>query len=1136
MIKRPIDRYGAVILICILGAIPPLVWFRHGLIIAGGDNFFYLNPGANFFKYSHAWLSNIAAGVPNQSVPQIFPLMFFWTVLENLGISLVNIERLWAMLLFTLPGLSMYYLISNIDTGTKNRKLAGFIAAILYMFNMFVTIDVLQPNLRPVQAALPVALCFWIKGLNARSFSLKFPVLIGVTSLFYASSNINLPTISVIPIILGLYLLFFLVTNPTKRRHASRFTCSTVIIYLMVNSWWLLATVPAMQQASVGIKEAVKSSDFIISTHLNEAFRFMGFWAYRTTYEGVPIIPYSAAYYEPLLLISTYSLVMLVFSFLLFDIESEHVHFFSLLALTGLFLVKGANAPLGPIFAFFYENVPGFWIYREPFAKFTTINTLAFSVLLGVSVERIYDKAGKWQVERKGKLATLAPGIIPVLVVMLVLACSFPLLSGEVIWNNNAGSMRSLYVKVPEYWHELGDWLKRDGNARVLLIPRAAYGHAHRWESGIGTAGSIAQVLLPNPVIDSSYTPLPHSNALINELYNDIGPEKNLDISPLLSLLDVKYVLQQNDLAWEHGLLFKSDSPADIKRFLLTQPNLLLKKSFGELDLYAVNDSLVQPHIYIPNEITYSTRRPKNITDLTSFPDNRVGGGLFFSNDLSNDQRTRILKNTTKTYIYPTNIDVNETRGAHTLFLNVPRASLYEVHMRFDEAASINFNETSIILNNETRQRWAVTPSFKSVEKRYEPQSVEFVELQWCEKCDTNLTAVLRLKLPSNVLPYDEGKDAVYFDGKRKSTFTWNQTAHFVEVNAPIVSGNEVGISDDWVFVDDIEKADIFTSRLFTMLPNGLDTRMLKKNYLVVVRGKKPLNETFESPLVEVDSVVIGQINRRRVTVTVPSGSKPKGKYKVFYIDEKEIAALSSNITMKYRVTNRWVMLGALDLDIGLHNLTFYLDGSRGPEWFEEESFVLREKRSTVKWAIPDISFRMNNHAEYEVYVANATNPYYLVFSESYLPDWNLFIRNDRAPVEEHFLVNGYANAWYINETGDYVIRIEYGPNGLLRLGMAISIVTLLSCCKYLLRCRKTGEGECIRTDTLSPQTSEGGMASKVFPGLALFLIAGVAVMMILNWEGVARTMAVLAYLSLTIGVLIKFAKYLRIKGDAHEH
>ena len=132
--------------------------------------------------------------------------------------------------------------------------------------------------------------------------------------------------------------------------------------------------------------------------------------------------------------------------------------------------------------------------------------------------------------------------------------------------------------------------------------------------------------------------------------------------------------------------------------------------------------------------------------------------------------------------------------------------------------------------------------------------------------------------------------------------------------------------------------------------------------------------------------------------------------------------------------------------------------------------------------------------------------------------------------------MNGYANAWYINETGDYVIRIEYGPNGLLRLGMAISIVTLLSCCKYLLRCRKTGEGECIRTDTLSPQTSEGGMASKVFPGLALFLIAGVAVMMILNWEGVARTMAVLAYLSLTIGVLIKFAKYLRIKGDAHEH
>src|SRR5574337_2741 len=108
MLKISIYRYWAIIFICVLGAIPPLIWFREGLIIAGGDNFFYLDPGANFYKYAYAWLSNFGAGLPNLNVPQIFPFMFFWVLMKNFELSLVNIEKLWATLLFILPGLSMY--------------------------------------------------------------------------------------------------------------------------------------------------------------------------------------------------------------------------------------------------------------------------------------------------------------------------------------------------------------------------------------------------------------------------------------------------------------------------------------------------------------------------------------------------------------------------------------------------------------------------------------------------------------------------------------------------------------------------------------------------------------------------------------------------------------------------------------------------------------------------------------------------------------------------------------------------------------------------------------------------------------------------------------------------------------------
>ncbi len=56
---------------------------------------------------------------------------------------------------------------------------------------------------------------------------------------------------------------------------------------------------------------------------------------------------------------------------------------------------------------------------------------------------------------------------------------------------------------------------------------------------------------------------------------------------------------------------------------------------------------------------------------------------------------------------------------------------------------------------------------------------------------------------------------------------------------------------------------------------------------------------------------------------------------------------------------------------------------------------------------------------------------------------------------ENHFLVNGYANAWYIDPkkvgTGNFSITLYFWPQSLFYLGLGISLITLICCLSYLL-------------------------------------------------------------------------------------
>lgn len=149
---------------------------------------------------------------------------------------------------------------------------------------------------------------------------------------------------------------------------------------------------------------------------------------------------------------------------------------------------------------------------------------------------------------------------------------------------------------------------------------------------------------------------------------------------------------------------------------------------------------------------------------------------------------------------------------------------------------------------------------------------------------------------------------------------------------------------------------------------------------------------------------------------------------------------------------------------------------------------------SPRKKQLPKIKFKKINSTKYKIYVYGAKDPYFLVFSEAFNRKWKVFTNNkkveppknisvsyfngeinelehtstfinssifetlekDVIDEKNHFLGNGYANAWKINPADvgrqeDYELILEFYPQRNFYIFFLISLTTAFSLLIYLL-------------------------------------------------------------------------------------
>jgi hypothetical protein len=193
------------------------------------------------------------------------------------------------------------------------------------------------------------------------------------------------------------------------------------------------------------------------------------------------------------------------------------------------------------------------------------------------------------------------------------------------------------------------------------------------------------------------------------------------------------------------------------------------------------------------------------------------------------------------------------------------------------------------------------------------------------------------------------------------------------------------------------------------------------------------------------------------------------GKLDIYKVDEKYFVPriyTSSSVVPVNGNVNQMFQVIASDNFTPAESVLFLSEQTSISQWqFVQEHAATRGDDYT-----PSITFQKLNPTKYQISVTDATEPFFLVFSESYHPQWKAYVNIQggdtnwfeaffQRPIsdERHFLVNGYANAWYIDpeelgtEEQGFTITLYYKLQSLFYLGCIISGLTFVGCIVFLV-------------------------------------------------------------------------------------
>lgn len=599
------------ILLLFLMGLVPFLWLRQGYIIARGDYFpFWSNPQKTLNTDAHLWvLDNMGHAAPDSAL-MIYES--FWLLLRSTGLSVGLIQILLHVLSFMGAGFSMYYLSRTVYPKLPQSHI---ISSIFYMFNFFVLQSRLNPGFVWTYTFLPLLMALLIKTLevvppqDSRATNKRIIYFSIASTIILSFASINPSNVIIIFFVLAIMLLYYLFMQRKQFRSILMKIMKLVAISIPINLWWVIPVLNTYSWSSSILNPEVSVTVWSWTqsraSFLN-LFWLNGEWGWRPEY-----VPYLNSYSNPILIILTFVPFLLAAAALLFkSSKSRFNSYIMLFILIFIFLAKGLHEPFSQLNLLFYTYIPGMAMFREPTTKFTMALMPFLALLIGYAVYYITNMG-------KHKPSELTRAIVATFFILSFVIGAYPLVTNPIEAKTPQIPFSS-YIKIPAYWNEATDWLNnQSGNYRILITPPDDfYAMPYTW-GYYGTEQFLTRYI-QKPMLVTYYHPYradPNITATLEYLGKTIAYNRTAEFKALLDLLNIKYILQRNDIQYDfdgRNII----SPDEIRTFLAQQPYIRLTKEFEQLDIYEYMDPKPYISILNPAILQQETIRIENIRIL----------------------------------------------------------------------------------------------------------------------------------------------------------------------------------------------------------------------------------------------------------------------------------------------------------------------------------------------------------------------------------------------------------------------------------------------------------------------------------------------------------------------------------------
>jgi len=481
-------------------------------------------------------------------------------------------------------------------------------------------------------------------------------------------------------------------------------------------------------------------------------------------------------------------------------------------------------------------------------------------------------------------------------------------------------------------------------------------------------------------------------------------------LNKLLGFLNVKYLLVRNDTKWEflkgHGWWF-NHQPEIIKKFIENQNSLNLEKEIGLLKFYKLKDEYLLPHIYSPSLFTLIDGEIASLADIAQFlkPEKKEA---FVLTSQNKDNNFSLNQNFIWRQPLILQQDGKKDLSQAIYEISIKTKTKYEILLRNQNFWQFYQGEKKlkISLDNKDTQ-----------ERKFSLKEDNLISLGEIELDPGNHTLTVFPPPLINLVDNPSFEQAIPDQEQSKDSF---QGSYSLKLS----NNKNNGIIS--LPIKNFQKNEAY------------EISFVSKH----LQGEKALFVIWEnyndSPLPDF------------APITSPFG---KANQQTRY-SKKELPLIpswqESQFTFQPTPNARSIGLSFTSFINPQQQVVFnqtenLFDDLKVQRIFTNPLILKNLSEKKLLPSPPQISFKKISPVKYEIDVTDAKNPYILVFSESYHPNWTSSVEG------KHFTINGFANAWQIEKTGNYKITLFYKPQNIYLLGIFVSLSTTITSLGYIL-------------------------------------------------------------------------------------